>query len=187
MRSGERRIDVHHAQWEPDCRIDVYMGARLPWKSPRAPVPDLFQGVHHASIEAVDKHLHFHHIVLEHHDSLPELLQQGQTQGLIHSLKTSISQIHEKPLELKPLQGHSEEIELLFLTTPVSPHWLITGPHLWVSKSHHHFFRRSFDSQVSYMLLTKLSGAGGAPTTGNSGTGGKMGSSIEGGGPSGTL
>ena len=37
------------------------------------------------------------------------------------------------------------------------------------------------------MLLTKLSGAGGAPTTGNSGTGGKMGSSIEGGGPSGTL
>ena len=38
-------------------------------------------------------------------------------------------------------------------------------------------FSKVFTMQVS----------GGAPTTGNSGTGGKMGSSIEGGGPSGTL
>jgi len=56
---------------------------------------------------------------------MPVQLQQGQIQGWMALTAENLHSntlIHEKLLELKLLQVHSEEIELLFLTTPVSPH-----------------------------------------------------------------
>jgi hypothetical protein len=56
---------------------------------------------------------------------MPVPLQWGQIQGwmaLNAENPHSSTLIHEKLLELKLLQVHSEVIGLLFLTTPVLPH-----------------------------------------------------------------